>query len=203
MDIQKIFYIIILITFMIWLVKQHFIGSHIKKKNKNIYQLCIQKLQNRIKRPNKIYIPNPEIYSRFHKCNTDELALTALAIDILKHCGYKPAALYVRITEKESNDHIAGQYSINRNLSTIEIRIHPSITEKEILAILIHECMHFFLRCRGISMMYTQENEYLTDITAIYMGFYNYIKKGYGKVGYLKIYEISYVNRLINKMQNK
>lgn len=200
MDIQKIFYIIILITFMIWLVKQHFIGPQIKKKNRNIYQLCIQKLQSRVKRPDKLYTPNPEIYSRFHKCNTDELTLTALANDILKHCGYKPAALFVRVTQKDPNEHIAGQYSINRHTSIIEIHTHSTITEKEILAILIHECMHFFLRCKGITMLYTQENEYLTDITTVYMGFYHYMKKGYGRVGYLKIHELAYINKLINKM---
>lgn len=188
-----------LIIFLIWLVKQHFIGPKIKKKKKNIYQICIDKLQSRIKRPNQLYVPNKEIYKRFHQCNTDELVLTALATDILKHCGYKPAALYVRIVEKNLSSNVAGKYTINRNLSTIEIYIHPTISEKEILAILIHECIHFFLQCRGITMMYTQENEYLTDIAAVYMGFYDYMKKGYGRVGYLKVHELAYVNKIIKR----
>lgn len=200
MEIKKIFEVIILVLFMIWLTKYHFKGPRIEKKRKNIYKICIEKLQNRIKRPTHLYVPDANIYERFHKCNTDELVLIALAHDILKHCGYKPAALYVKITQKNPNDNIAGQYSINRNTSIIEVRIHSHITEKEILAILIHECMHFFLRCRAITMLNTKENEYLTDITSVYMGFYKYMKKGYGRVGYLKPHELAYVNKLINKM---
>lgn len=200
MEVTSIIKAIVIIIFMIWLIKQHFRGPKIKKKNKNIYKMCVDKLQSRIKRPNKQYIPSRDIYARFRKCNTDELALTALATDILKHCGYKPAALYVYVVEKNLNEHIAGQYSIKGNTSTIKICIHPTITEREILAILIHECMHFFLRCRGITMLYTQENEYLTDIAAVYMGFYDYMKKGYGRVGYLKMHELAYVNRIIKKL---
>ena len=169
--------------------------------SENTYRLCINKLQNKVRRPDYTYIPDQNIFRRFQNCNTDELALTALATDILKHCGYKPAALYVRVVNKNPNDNIAGQYSIRQHSSTIEIHINPTISEKEILAILIHECMHFFLRCRGISMPTTQENEYLTDITTVYMGFYEYMYNGYGKVGYLKPRELTYINRLIDKMQ--
>ncbi|MCI7792458.1 MAG: hypothetical protein MR531_17100, partial [Lachnospiraceae bacterium] len=198
--IADVIFITLILIFILYKRSKNTVKNY---ANEDTYRLCIKKLQSRVKRPNYTYIPNPEIYKRFQKCNTDELTLTALAVDMLKHCGYKPAALYVRTAEKDPNDHIAGQYSINQNSSTIEIRIHPSITEKEILAILIHECMHFFLRCRGISMMYTQENEYLTDIAAVYMGFYEYMRNGYGKVGYLNPHELTYINRLIDRMQDE
>ena len=99
MELEKILQIIILVLFMMWLIKYHFKGQKIEKKK--IYKICIEKLQNRVKRPSHQYIPDENIYERFHKCNTDELALIALAQDILKHCGYKPAGLYVKVTKKK------------------------------------------------------------------------------------------------------
>ena len=70
-------------------------------KLEKVENMELEKLQNKVKRPSHQYIPDENIYERFHKCNTDELALIALAQDILKHCGYKPAGLYVKVTKKK------------------------------------------------------------------------------------------------------
>ncbi len=155
-------------------------------------------LQSKIKNPPRKYKPNKKLFEKFQNTKNDEKILTSLAMDILNHCKLKPAALTVRIHQLDAPKNIAGEYKIFKNNSVIEIYCQPSMNKKEILAILIHECMHFYLRCRGIQMQDTQQNEILTDVTTIYMGFYEYMKNGYGRAGYITRNSIEYIYRKLN-----
>lgn len=190
--------IIFVCLIIIFIVCRRYSGRRGKNnKNGDIYILCINKLKAKVKRPTTEYIPDSNIYHRFQNNCFDDMALTALATDILKHCGFRPAALYVTVVENNSDDNIAGQYQIRGHQSRIEIQQLPNMNEQEVLAVLIHECMHFFLRCRGITMPDTQSNEYLTDITGVYMGFYNAMRAGYWRVGYLSRSDLIYVKSII------
>lgn len=194
---NNIFSIIILILFAIGLIKYHF--NNLKINNKSEIDISIKYLNNKITEKTKEYKIKQSIYDKFHKNNTDELVLTELAKDILKHCHLIPASLYIKINKSDISNNHAGMYKIQGNTSTIEINYRPGIKEEEIIAILIHECMHFFLRCRNLGFSDDQHNEILTDTAAIYMGYYKYLKAGYGRVGYLNINEIEYIK---NKLQN-
>lgn len=194
--IGDIIFISLIIIFILY--KRKTVNKGKGVKNGDIYILCINKLKAKIKRPKGLYIPDQKIISRVENNFYDEMALTALADDILKHCGFRPASLFVSVVDYDPDDHATGQYQIRGNQSSIQIQQLPNMDMDEVLAVLIHECMHFFLHCRGLTMPTTQENEYLTDITGVYMGFGEYMRKGYGRVGYLSKGDLIYVKSIIN-----
>lgn len=197
-NIYKIFYVIAFICFIIGLFKRNQ-GRPVINNNQEINQ-CIIYLTKQIRRQAPEYKPNKDIYRRFQKNNTDEMVLTALARDILKHCHFTPAALFVRVNKNNRPQDIAGMYKIQGHDSTIEINYHADMREEEILAILIHECMHFYLRCRNLGYSNKDKNELLTDTTTIYMGFYKYMKAGYGRVGYISPSTIDYIHNTLQQI---
>lgn len=79
------------------------------------------------------------------------------------------------------------------NISDINTR-----TTSEVIAVLIHECMHHILFSKNIRINNTFENELLTDIACLYYGFGDYINSGYIRVGYLKRNDIRYIKKLLN-----
>ena len=116
--------------------------------------------------------------------------LTQIARNILSHCHAASSNLQVKIAPEDLDS--AGVFYKN------EITINQALQmrKNEVLAVLIHECMHYYLLVvKQIRLEDTLQNEYLTDITALYMGFGEYMNRGYLKVGYLKRNEIRYIRR--------
>ena len=197
-QIKNIFYLVLLILLFIKLICSK--NKNTKSIDRNTIDQCLDYLQKKIKQPKPQYEPNYKIMKEFEEDPFNQTTLYRLAKDIIQHCGYKPAALYVKVVEYNPNENISGQYTILGNASTIEIRLLPNIQKDEILAILIHECMHFYLRCKGVGITSDKLfNEYLTDIATIYMGFYKYMHKGYSRVGYLSTSELKYIYKRIYK----
>jgi len=84
-------------------------------------------------------------------------------------------------------------------------------------AIIAHECVHYYLRKAGLVLDDEQQNELLTEIAAIYLGFelvyelaYKEIKEtAYSsdsytertqKLGYISVEEIALINKLIKEL---
>ena len=75
---------------------------------------------------------------------------------------------------------VAGQY-VQSGLShkKIHITLKQEYSLYEIVAIVCHECTHHFLFSKDIQIEPDDENEKLTDIAAVYLGFGKYLSYGY------------------------
>lgn len=111
-----------------------------------------------------------------------------------------------------------GMYSNIFGKQTITIRLKKMYSYEQIIAILCHECVHHFLYNKNIKLLPELENELLTDIATIYLGFGKYIKEGYQeivrmttienrqreiitKIGYIDIYQINYIYDVLKKLK--
>ena len=142
------------------------------------------------------YEPDENVYSMFQENFWDELCLTAMAKDILKHLGLSNASVPVRVVES-MNGKAVGLYRQSNTGSLIEINISQFAMASEVLAVLIHETMHYYLRFTGLGFSDTLRNEILTDTATIYFGFYEFINSGYLHAGYIRYSEIKYINKVL------
>ena len=126
--------------------------------------------------------------TRLEIAKTDEKVLKNLLDEILKYMNMgldtRIIKLVVNKRSYKSRDGIAGCYTENQR--TIVVNIDEESSVDNILSILIHECTHHFLLTKNIKLEDTQKNEYLTDLTAVYLGFGKYMYKGYKDRGILK-----------------
>ena len=136
-----------------------------------------------------------ELYKRIKADKRDEEALNLLAKDIVSFCDVDCTDLIV--TNQSDLVEAAGIYSSESN--EIRISLSNTRTADEVIAVLIHECMHYILRQKRLWLENTMKNEYLTDIACLFYGFDEYINKGYVLVGYLKRNEIRYIKELIRE----
>lgn len=83
------------------------------------------------------------------------------------------------VSHKFSASGHAGQYLKTANKTTIEVKLKKEYSFHEVAAIICHECTHHYLYSKGIKVTPVHENEMLTDAAAIYLGFGEYIQKGY------------------------
>ncbi|MCR5356902.1 MAG: hypothetical protein K6E63_05800 [Lachnospiraceae bacterium] len=167
----------------------------IPKQKKELFDKLIVFLHSKIKKVGNPYIIPPELKDAMKKDLDNEILLTKAAKDIIAHCGLNASFLRVEVENIAPNT--AGQYS--ENLIIINHLENTSYTKT--MAVLIHECMHYYLGCRDIHLQDTTSNEYLTDIATLYMGFGDYINRGYVMAGYIKRHEIRYIKSRINKLR--
>lgn len=194
MNHNDIFKAVCLIAFIIFLIIKTKKNNTITEDRKYIIDQCISLLKTKITGKRKDYKPNDNIYRRLQKDRYNEKALTALAYDILEHCGIKPAYLYVRVEPYNQLDHKAGMYQNQQNYSQIIIFKKDAFTLYQIISILVHECMHFYLRYRNIYFNDTERNEILTDAATIYMGFGEYTRHSTAMgIGYINSAEVRYI----------
>ena len=79
----------------------------------------------------------------------------------------------------------------NRDLREITVNIQNDMTMDTVISILAHECTHYLLISNNIKLKETIQNECLTDVTAVILGFGKYMVEGYkisNKVRYYKIF---------------
>ncbi|MCR5251934.1 MAG: hypothetical protein K6E50_15175 [Lachnospiraceae bacterium] len=168
-------------------------------KNKAAIDRSLEYLGERLTPPKRPYVPDPLLYERFKADCTDPGLLAELASGIVRHCGMEPRNLrVVTVSDRELQD-AAGTYRSDGENSLISIRVTPSSRPNILHSVLIHECMHYFLFRSGIRREERRENEILTDVATVYMGFYQYMFDGYIMVGYLRDSELKYVKE---KMDN-
>jgi len=151
----------------------------------------------RDKRPitRRKYQPDERLWEKYQKHFWEEPVLTEMAGDILRHLGIPNNPPVYVVDDMEGN--AAGKYYGN----AIEIKIQRYTRPNEVFAVLIHECMHYYLRLTGLGFPDVHKNEILTDTATIYFGFYDYIYSGYIHVGYINESEIRYINDVLNQME--
>ncbi|MCR5104783.1 MAG: hypothetical protein K6B68_10070 [Eubacterium sp.] len=148
------------------------------------------------KRPKKPgrYVMKESLYERYQKHFYEEDTLSAVARDMLKHLGLPNNSVPVYVVD-DMEGNAAGKFYG----SAIEINIQRYTRPNEVLAVLIHECMHYYMRLTRLGFSDVQKNEILTDTATIYFGFYDYIYSGYIHVGYIKDSEIRYIKKVLDE----
>ena len=193
MSFYGLFTIIVMMGFVFFVVMRQMGPT----ANKSTIDSSIELLDERLGGKRSEFHPDERLYEIFQSDCTDPDILKCMATEILRHCGMEPNQLEVRAEEDLQVESAAGLYSYQNGMSMITIRVSKYARYNMILAVLIHECMHYFLRHSGIGYSDTQANEILTDTTTVYMGFYEYMYQGSVMVGYLRDSEFRYVNNVL------
>ena len=140
-----------------------------------------------------------EYYERLRKDIRDEEVLNLIAQDVVSYCGVKVGNLIIY----NQNNLVAAAGLYNPETDEIHISVPNTRTIDEVLAVLIHECMHYILKEKELWLEDDRENEFLTDLACLFYGFTDQINKGYIMVGYLKRNEIRYIRKLIKRFYVK
>lgn len=144
-----------------------------------------------------------------NKSVDDEEAIEMLLRKILKHLHLDPSGveLYIVHSVFARGDRRgagrAGTYqTVGSQKSEIEIIVKQGYTFWNIAAILCHECTHYYAEQKNLRMNDTSENEILTDILTVFLGFGRIMIKGYedNDIGYLKSADIAYLKRNIHRL---
>ena len=145
----------------------------------------------------RAYMPDENVYEDFKNNFWDERCLTAMAEDILRHLGLPNSHVPVYVVESMDGKAV-GLYKQSGSGSSIEINISQFAVSNEVLAVLIHETMHYYLKMTGLGFSDKLKNEILTDTATIYFGFYNFIHDGYLHAGYIRYSEIKYIDKVLH-----
>jgi hypothetical protein len=103
-----------------------------------------------------------------------------------------PKAIHVMFMD---NLNVPGIYRLNDGLHSIQIK--PGMANNSVYkAILAHEIAHYYLYSHNIVLPDTQNNEYLTEIAAVYLGFGFLMLEGYGMFKNNNTYEmVGYISQ--------
>ncbi len=192
---DRLTYLICVVGLIVFVMTRIIGIAPISKQKKEMLDELIMFLHSKINNVGKPYMISPELKEEMKSDLDNEKVLTEVAKDIIAHCKLNASSLRVKVENLSPNT--AGQYSN----SLIIINHLENTGYAKTMAVLIHECMHHFLRSRGIILQDTIGNEYLTDIATLYMGFGDYINKGYVMAGYIKRHEIRYIKNRISKLR--
>ena len=192
---DRLTYLICVVGMIVFIMTRIIGIAPIPKQKKELLDKLIIFLHSKIKSVGKPYIIPSELKDEMKRDLDNEIVLTKVAKDIIGHCRLNASVIRVKVENLSPNT--AGQYS--NNLIVINHLENTSYTKT--MAVLIHECMHYYLGCRGIILQDTTSNEYLTDIATLYMGFGDYINRGYVMAGYIKRHEIRYIKSRISKLR--
>lgn len=123
------------------------------------------------------------IYSRY-----DEKYLKKLMQEILSHMNLSPDEISFRkeYASKRKGLPFVGLY--DDSIKEISLYLNANLSFETVVSILIHECTHYFLFSKKIKLENRTQNEIFTDFTAVYLGFGEFLEKGYKEIRYI-IYE--------------
>ncbi|MDE7405180.1 MAG: hypothetical protein K2M81_08745, partial [Lachnospiraceae bacterium] len=153
------------------------------------------------------YVAPEDIISVLQADLGNEEHLKKLLCSICAHLGIDGGFIKLVVENAVMSDR-AGEISTDLAFTTIRLELKPRYTLDAVIAVLAHEATHLHLYYEGISMCDTWENEILTDTTAVYCGFGEYIYKGYAlmqgefalsyqKVGYISQEDVKYIETLM------
>jgi len=174
--------------------KGFFKAPFFRPDNREEIDECIAYLKAKRPVKHRKYVPDERLWENYQKHFWEEPVLTQMAGDILRHLGLSNNAPPVYVVD-DMEGNAAGKYYG----SAIEIKIQRYTRPNEVFAVLIHECMHYYMRFTGLGVSDVHKNEILTDTATIYFGFYDFIYSGYIHVGYIKESEIKYINNVLKQ----
>lgn len=167
----------------------------------------------------RVYKVPDDIWKELEQDRFSLEALQRLVDSIVSHTGVFNVVKVVINDAVPEN--IAGLYTTyGRMEREIHLYRNNKYSIQQIIAILVHECTHNFLYYYNLEVPAEEENEILTDVTAVYLGFgqlllegykpvkeinksrYKYNEHGFDvnkwRIGYLKLPDLVYLIRKIN-----
>lgn len=170
---------------------------------------------------NREFILNQELERHLRYSRFSEKYVLELFYEILNHMGVNEKELKLKINYMSSKANIgyAGLYSEQNEIKDVILNIKNNMTIDTIISVLAHESTHHLLLSNGIKLKERIENECLTDVTTILLGFEKYMFEGYkisngvkfdtintrlvdkNRVGYLTSKDIQYVGKVMRKVK--
>ena len=166
---------------------------------KELFEGLCGYLKENGEKPHASYSINEEYMEKLRKDIRDEEVLNLIAKDVVTYCGVNVGNLAVY----NQNNLVVAAGLYNPETDEIHISVPNTRTIDEVLAVLIHECMHYILKEKELWLEDERDNEFLTDLACLFYGFTDQINKGYIMVGYLKRNEIRYIRKLIKRFYVK
>lgn len=196
-------------------LKNEVIDNYIKLSNK-----CLQKLNVDI---NRKFVLNQDLERHLRYSRFSEKYVLELFNEILKYMNLNSQNIDLKINYISSKYYMkyAGWYTENkdnRDLKEITVNIQNDMAMDTVISILAHECTHYLLMSNNIKLKETIQNECLTDVTAVVLGFGKYMVEGYkisnrviydeinhrsikkDRVGYLTYKDVEYTNKAYKKI---
>lgn len=140
-------------------------------KEWNDFNKIILHTKTRIQVPLSQYIPNKTIYDVFMKNPYNDTNIKNMMIDILEHTKYNGPIPNIQYTllGNEVSKHFTREIE---QQSYIQITSEPKLSSVDLLALIIHECMHIYKFHNKIEYPVGVNQENIADILAVYLGFY-------------------------------
>lgn len=187
------------------------------KKYINLSKKCLKKLNIDI---NRKFILNQDLERHLRYSRFSEKYVLELFNEILKYMNLNSENITLKINYISSKYYMkyAGWYiedTNNKKLREITINIQNDMTMDTVISILAHECTHYLLMSNNIKLKERIQNECLTDVTAVVLGFGKYMVEGYkisnrviydeinhrsikkDRVGYLTYKDIKYTIKIL------
>lgn len=162
------------------------IESSVRRRNpsRKGIQKVFNHLKSRAKDPMSSFHLSKKCKKEFRKNPYATEMLNKVVYEMNMHLGIKQIISVNVVHSLASIDHpnsvgfnAMGRYESNG--SQISICRHDGHGSGTLLATLAHECTHHKLYVDGINWLDQSDEETFTDLTAIYFGFGNILKKGY------------------------
>lgn len=192
--IHLLFTVFIIVMTVITVVKKIRTGI----RNHSEILESINLLRDKLGDPKGEYFPDKVLYDRFAEDIGNSDNLTALAYDILDHCDKRLWDIPVHAVD-QLGANAAGQYIHSSTACEIRILVGNNAHDNIVFSVLIHECMHHYLRSSDIGFNDPHKNKVLTDTAALFLGFSKFMNKGYIGVGYLRYRELLYAEKMIKR----
>lgn len=142
---------------------------------------------------NRRFILNQDLERHLRYSRFSEKYVLELLHEILEYMGLNKDNIILKVNYISSKYYVkyAGMYSEkleHTDDKQILINIQNDMTMDTVISILAHECTHHLLLSNNIKLEDRMQNECLTDVTAIVLGFGKYMVEGY-KISNRVIYD--------------
>lgn len=145
--------------------------SKFKDNEWNDLDRLVLHTKTRIQVPRSQYQPNQTYYDVFMRNPYNEINIRNITINLLEHAGYEgpvPDIKYIAL-ENEISKHFINRKDEPAYIQiTSDSRLHPP----DILALIIHECMHIYKSYYKLEYGNGFNQENAADVLAVYLGFY-------------------------------
>ena len=90
-----------------------------------------------------------------------------------------PKIISLKVIYDDTDTNKSGEYKSSFSNKTITVNIKSTYKDKNVKAIVCHECAHYFMEYYNLNIEDTQLNEQRTDVMAILLGFGSIMIAGY------------------------
>lgn len=150
----------------------------------------------RIQFPRSQFQPNSMYYDAFMRNPYNEINTKNIVINLLEYTGYQGLIPNIKYIQPQNGISEHSTY-IKEQPVNIFITDNPETTSIDLLALIIHECMYVYRTYYRIEYGDGFNQKNVSDILAVYLGFYNNLTKAHKF--YTKQKDLDYAYKRIHK----